>query len=375
MVLRVSGTMKPLTSDRDRVKYIRAKPWRVAVVRVSNIGDAVSATALINAVRQKHPYSEITLVTNTVAAELVKHHPNIDRIIVFDCDRRGGDRTIRQKFFTLLFEGWRLRRQIAGRFDVALMLEGPARMLAALFPARTVIGFGKSFQPNAFFLDRKIPNERAHPLKTFRFLHYQRLLSLVDGTRSPTALPSLSLSSTAQSKAARWLADQLAGARYVVLAPGATAVTRRWPASTFVELAELIEARTGLRTVVLGGRDELELRPDFAGSPSVVAIGEHSIEVSAAIVERASALVSNDSSLMHVAVAVGTPAVAVFGASDPEIAGYEPNRLVHVTTKLPCQPCLATSCRYGALPPCLTQVSAAQVYGALAPRIEAPPDG
>ena len=363
--------MNPLTSYRDRVNYIRTKPWRVAVVRISNIGDAVSATALINAVRQNHPYSEITLVTNTVAARLMSDHPNIDRIVVFDHDSRGGDRSIRQKLFTLLFEGWRLRRQIARRYDVAFILEGPARMLAALFPARMVIGFGKSLQPNAIFLDRKIPNERAHPLKTFRFLHYQRLLSLVDASSSPSAVPSLSVSSTARNEAARWLAKHLADARYIVLAPGATAATRRWPVATFVELAEMIEARAGLRTVVLGGRDELELRPDFAGSRSVVAIGDHSIDVSAAIVERASAVVSNDSALMHVAVAVGTPAVAIFGASDPEIAGYHPNKLVHVNTNFPCQPCLATTCRYGALPPCLTQVSATQVYGALALKIEA----
>lgn len=342
----------------------------MAVVRVSNIGDAVSATALINAIRANYPYCEITLFTNSVAARLLSDHPNIDRIVVFDRGPRSGDRSVAQKFFTFLFEGWRLRRQFTEPFDTAFMLEGPARALAAFFPARRVVGFAQPFRPNAFFLDQKIPNERAHPVKTFRFLHYQRLLSLIDATSWTEAWPSLRLSSDVRREAGQWIAAHLGSARYVVLAPGATERSRRWPAAAFARLAELVDRHTGVKTVVLGGRDELELAPAFAGSPSVLAIGEHSIELSAAIVERAAAVVSNDSSLMHVAVAMGTPAVTIFGSSDPEIAGYDSRKLIQVSAGLSCQPCLARTCQYASRPVCLEQVSASRVYGALAPSLE-----
>jgi heptosyltransferase-2 len=130
-------------------------------------------------------------------------------------------------------------------------------------------------------------------------------------------------------------ARNLAPDDYVVLAPGAQHWTKRWPPDRWADLAGLIR-RQGYQVVGLGLSHEAPLLPP---NVAVSAFG-HPLGVGIALCERARAVVAHDSGLMHVATAVRTPVVAIYGPTAPNL-GYAPYRAEArlVSNELPCRPC------------------------------------
>jgi heptosyltransferase II len=156
-----------------------------------------------------------------------------------------------------------------------------------------------------------------------------------DGQRVPPV--SLGLTDEDHAVAERWLAEARVRRGFVALAPGSIWGTKRWPG--FEELA----ARLG-SVVVVGGPDDRALGDAVAaagGAGSANAAGAMPLRASAALLARASVLVTNDSAPLHLATAVGTPIVAVFGPTVPAF-GFGPrgarDALLEVEG-LTCRPC------------------------------------
>ncbi len=161
------------------------------------------------------------------------------------------------------------------------------------------------------------------------------------------------------------------GAGRVILAPGATMPTRRWPAELFSRLARKLAA-DGFEVILLGGEADRELCARIvsgAGAPDVrsVAGGLSPLE-SLGLVRMSRAVIANDSAPVHMASAVGTPTVALFGPTLPAF-GFGPlspgSRVLEVEG-LPCRPCTVyggTICPVGTLA-CLTSIGVDEVYAA-----------
>jgi len=149
----------------------------------------------------------------------------------------------------------------------------------------------------------------------------------------------------------------------VVLVPGASRWTKRWPADRWRTLAEDL-AGQGWRVTGLGTAAE---RPLLEGTPAADAFGLP-LRTAVAVCRHASVVVTNDSGLMHVAAAVKTPVVAVFGPTSAE-AGFAPYRAraAIVQRSLPCRPCSAfgtATCPLGHHR-CMTEIAPADVLGAI----------
>ena len=130
----------------------------------------------------------------------------------------------------------------------------------------------------------------------------------------------------------------------IAIAPGTVWNTKRWPSDRFAALAEKLVTR-GARVVVVGGQDDSGLLTPYLSPGSIprvaVAAGHLTILQSAELIRRCRVLVCNDSAPMHLAVAVRTPVVALFGATIPEF-GFAPtgeHDIVLETKGLPCRPC------------------------------------
>jgi len=157
------------------------------------------------------------------------------------------------------------------------------------------------------------------------------------------------------------------GTSWVAMNVSARWPTKRWPAASFAEVADRVRQEGCGAVVMIGGPEE---RADAAAvngmmkTPAIDLAGATTVGILPALLSRASLLITNDSGPMHVAAAVGTPVVALFGPTSavrtgPYGAGHEV-----LTGKVPCRPCFSRTC-HNALPlECLRTVSPEQVLAA-----------
>jgi heptosyltransferase II len=296
------------------------------VIQTSFLGDTVLTTPLLAQLANRGP---VDVVTTPASAALLANHPAVRAVIVYD--KRGGDRGIRG----LLRLARRLR---TSRYDVALLAQGSWRsaVLALLAGIPSRIGFTSS--TGRWLYTKRVPyRDDLH--------HAARLLMLArPNGREP--LPEELRPTLAPGDAERSAVDALLaqhavqpGQPLVALAPGSVWATKRWP--YYPELAKLLASRA--RLVVIGsGADAPFAQAILAVDPSAIdATGRLSLLASAELIGRCGVVVTNDSAPLHLASAMGTPTVAIFG---PTVPGFgfgplSPRASVVGRDTLPCRPC------------------------------------
>lgn len=332
------------------------------------LGDAVLATGLLGGLaRLKHP-PLVDVCGNRVGLAVAGSHPVVRRAIPYE---RHGEHGSPGRFLALAHS---LRGE---RYDAHLVL--PPSFSAAAFawfvraPARAGFdGFGRRF----LLTYRAVRGRRGseHLLD-----EYRRLLGLL-GLDAPAAEPEVMVSPEAAARAAELLAGAgLAGRPYGVIAPGATyGPTKRWPAERFARVAEALGERHGLAFVLVGGPGDgatrALVREVSPGFELVDLTGRTDLSTLAAVLARAAVVVANDSGPLHLARAVGAPAVGIFGSTEPRWTGPRGGVAVVAADRPPCAPCFRRTCEIGFV--CLTRISAAEVVmaaeSALAARAPAP---
>ena len=296
------------------------------VIQTSFLGDTVLTTPLLVQLARR---GDVDVVTTPASATLLANHPAVRSIIVYD--KRGADRGL-PGFMSL---AKRLRNTT---YDVAYLAQGSFRSaalaLAAGIPSR--IGFDTS-TGRWLYTKRVTYREDLH--------HAARLLRLARPNGRPATQEELRPSlfpGDAEHRAVDALLashDLVPGAPFVVLAPGSVWATKRWP--YYAELATLLAP--DMRIVITGGAADTELaRAIVAAVPGAVdATGQLSLLASAEVIGRASVIVTNDSAPMHLASAMGTPTLAIFGPTVPAFGfgPLAPRSIVAGHEGLTCRPC------------------------------------
>jgi heptosyltransferase-2 len=296
------------------------------VIQTSFLGDTVLTTPLLAQLANRGP---VDVVTTPAAAALLANHPAVRTIIPYD--KRGGDRGLRGL--------WQLARRLREeRYAVAFLAQGSWRSaaLAALAGIPMRIGFSTS-AGRLLYTKRVAYRDDLH--------HAARLLMLArPNGREPTAAelrPSLAPSEKERAEVDVLLRSRgaRAGEQLVGLAPGSVWATKRWP--YYPELAQRLAPHA--RVVVLGSAADAPLAQAIVrASPSAIdATGQLSLLASAELVGRCGVLVTNDSAPMHLASAMGTPTVALFGPTVPDFGfgPLAPRASVVGHDALPCRPC------------------------------------
>lgn len=175
------------------------------------------------------------------------------------------------------------------------------------------------------------------------------------GAQPPDAAPRIAISLDARERAWRLLEARGArrGERFVALSPGAAfGPAKRWPAARFAELGARV-ASSGAGVVLVGSgadrpvTDEVARRIAAAAPAPIDLTGATDVPTLAAILSIASVAVANDSGPMHVAAAVGTPVVALFGSTNPDWTRPLNDRAVALRYPVPCSPCYRRECPIG----------------------------
>ena len=289
------------------------------VIQTAFLGDVVLTLPLLHRLAEAH--GPVDILTTPSARPLVAAHPAVREAIAYD--KRGRDRGLGG----LLGIGRALRARRYARVYLPHRSWRSAT-LALLAGAPERIGFHDS--PAAWSYTRRMRRGPGHETV--------RLLRLAGTGLSLPPVPWLAIAPADTARAEAWLEQRGVTRPFLVLAPGSAWGTKRW--GGFAALAE----RGSVPMVVVGGSEDALLGEAIAAAApgrAHNAAGVLSLGEAAAVIGRARALVTNDSAPLHLATAVGTPVVAVFGPTVPEFGfgPLGPQARVVQHRGLDCRPC------------------------------------
>jgi heptosyltransferase-2 len=302
------------------------------------IGDALMAQPLLARLREKHPGVRIEVLAPPWVAPVARRMPQADEVV--EADLRHG---------ALQFaERWRLGRRLKARaYDQAIVLPNTWKSALAPFFADIPVRSGYAGESrygllNLVYRERK----RREPMA----VHYARLAE-PPGTDPRLPLPFPSLIVDPEKVRATSARFGISG-RYTVFCPGAEyGPAKRWP--YFRELASKLDSQV----LLLGSASD---RRDAEQIPGKNLVGRTTLDEAIDLIAGAAAVVTNDSGLMHVAAATGTPQVALFGSSSPEHTAPLSSAARVLWLKIECSPCYARVCPLGHFR-CMKEISVAQV--------------
>ena len=306
------------------------------VIQTAFIGDTILTTPLIDELASRGP---VDVVATPVSAGLLQNNPSLRRVFVFD--KRGAQRGV-GGLWAMARTIRRHRAQHDADVDraVAYLAQSSTRSaaLAVLAGVHERIGFATS--PARSMYTKRVPYiENQH--------HAARLWGLAfpneaRGEPRPDKLrPRLYPGAAEKAAVNDLLRDHGVSGPFVALAPGSVWATKRWP--YYPELAQRVTQRVPI--VVIGGKDDQPQADAIAAvvAPDrfVSAVGRLSLLASAELIGRARALVSNDSSPTHMASAMGTPTITIFGPTVPDFGfgPLAPRSVVVGHATLDCRPC------------------------------------
>ncbi|WP_051092406.1 lipopolysaccharide heptosyltransferase II [Geopsychrobacter electrodiphilus] len=307
---------------------------RKIMVRVTNwVGDAVMGTVEMMALRSSFPDAEIVIVANPLVAELFSDHPACDRVLIHD--RKGLHRGVFGHMKMVLA----LRRE---QFDLAVLLQKAAGAALLAFLARIPRRMGFSSDGRKLLMTHTIPFDREiwamHRVQQYRALFAAFGIDGGDGR--------LCLGVTPGEQG--WAEGQLGGGNWLAINPGAAfGSAKRWVPERFAAVADRLCQQYGFSVVLTGGPAEIEIglaiEQAMSHKPQNL-IAKTSVRQLVAVIDRCGLMVSNDSGPMHVAAALGTPVVAIFGPTDHTKTHPWCDHYRVVRHPVDCAPCMLKVC-------------------------------
>jgi heptosyltransferase II len=309
----------------------------ILVVPYMWIGDFVRCHSVVKLLNARFPDRPVDVLSTTLCAPLTDYMPGLRRAIVVDLPR---SRIAVQNQLAL---ARRLKRE---NYGSALVM--PRTWKSALAPFLAAIPERTGFVGEMRFglLNDLRHGERRLP----RMVDRCAALALPPQAELPPAWPLPELK-VARAEIENWRRDQglaVDSRPVMVLAPGAVGPSKRWPASAYTTLARRLIAE-GFAVWVVGGPEEKSLAAEIIGETAARDLTGHDLRNAILALAAAAVAVSNDSGLLHVAAALGTPAIGIFGPTSPwHWAPLNPlAAIIESKSKVECRPCHKPVCRFG----------------------------
>ena len=336
----------------------------ILLIRFSSLGDLVLTTPIYRELRKVYPNSRLTLLTSEGFGRVLENNPHLDEIIYHHRKETRNDLEnlidqLRLQKFDLIYDihnslrsrwiGWQLKRHAPKPEHWLIEKRTLARELQIRF------GWGQ------FFNGKSQREQWLEPLRR----HHTGALST-----KTELFPSVADKNYVKA----WLnQNDLQDKPFVCIGASASFPLKCWPLKNFKQLIENI-IQSGISVVLVGTNGEIEteeLAEYFRGSQNVFcAAGIFTILQSAALLEMANAVIANDTSIVHLAEAMRTPSIALFGPTVKEF-GYAPmlaqSRLIETDLALHCRPCSRTgkgTCKNREQQICMYSISTQKVWDA-----------
>jgi heptosyltransferase-2 len=335
----------------------------ILIIAPNWIGDAVMTQPLLAALKEQYPDSQIDVLASTWVAPIYRACSEVNQVI--------------EAMFEHKQLQWGLRTQLAKqiaakKYQACFVL--PNSFKSALIPWLANIPFRIGYRGELRFglINLALDN----PSKVNRppmVEHYLALGQLLAEEQISTAIenitPKLNVSTAAkQAVQTKLITANINAAHLYVMCQGAEyGPTKRWPTNHFAELAQrLVASNPNKQIILLGSKGDHALAEEIhSQTHQDVRIhnwcGNTSLDEAIALIGLSKAIVSNDSGLMHIAAALKTPQVAIFGSSDPAHTPPLSDRAKVIWLNLPCSPCHKRTCPLGHLN-CLNDILPEQVF-------------
>ena len=332
---------------------------KILLIKLSAVGDVVHTIAVLNKLRRRYPTARLDWLVTSAIAELLRHHPAINNIIEFEREAWSTPWRL-TPFASYVRLAAKLR---ATAYDLVVDMHGQFRTaaltLATSAPAR--IGFDR---PRSSVWDaspRKFPEQaRKHawqgaregswlaythhiPVPTLdlhavdRYLNVGQILGL-DGEPADFSFP---IPRSAVSRVEALLAEH--GAEHgdiVIMAPGTVWETKHWGSDKFAEVARHFLSKDSAVVLIGSQRERVVCEEVVALAPGVIDLaGMTALSELAALIQRSTISITNDSGPMHLAVALDRPVISIFGPTDPVWIGPYRRGDAVLRADLECSPC------------------------------------
>ncbi|UCG14221.1 MAG: lipopolysaccharide heptosyltransferase I [Deltaproteobacteria bacterium] len=340
----------------------------ILIVKMSAIGDVIHTLPALNAIRNHYPHAHITWLVEEDASALVKGHPALDRVLVSK-RKRWVKGLLGRSAPDNARELYRFVKELRDtRYDLIIDFQGLIKsgVLIGLSRGARKVGFGRGMEHQEgsyLFLNERIP---AVDMDNHALLRSKMLLDAL-GIPSNDIEYNLPMHDEDRERVNRLLERhgiQNPGL-LVAINPVAKWATKLWGNSKFAELADGLVERYGAEVVFTGSQADRRGIQDIISimaRESVNLAGKTSLTVLAALFEKVDFLVSTDTGPMHMAAALETPVVALFGPTAPWRTGpFGPNHQV-VRVGMECSPCFKRQCESVV---CMEQLSVEQVFGGI----------
>jgi len=328
---------------------------KVLIVNVNWLGDTLFATPFIRAVRERYPDAYIAVLTHPRCYEILEGNPHINEIIMYD--EKKEHRSLLRRFSIISY----LRSK---NFDTAFILrKSLSRTLLLLF-SKIPNRIGYRSKRAGFLLTKRVEPSREKMHKVEYFL---RLLKAC-GIEAENKNYEIVISAKDMEKAEGILKDVGIGdKRFIALNAGGNWGPKRWPPENFAKLGDEISERLGLAIVLTGAEKDIELAERISGLMKrrpFILCGKTGLKSLGAVFKKAACVISNDSGPMHLAAAVKSPVVAIFGPTSPELTGPSGEGRYKILHKdIGCKiPCYDAECEDNR---CIRAVTVEEVLGAI----------
>jgi heptosyltransferase-2 len=322
----------------------------ILVIKPGAIGDLLQITPSIRELKRCMPDARITVMVGIEGTvPLFIHNPHVSEVLVYD--RKGLHKSV-TAFLRLL---WQV---VSTRYDLVVNFQ------------RSSIGtwlITMAALPRKVLVYHKTRTKRVHAVLD----HMETIRSLgIDIEHADLEL-ELHVSTEDEQTAERMIVESgLTGRPLIAINPGASSLIKCWPTHKFSKLIDRLQRELHAGVVVVGGAGERYLYDAIADGmeqPPLDLVGKTSLLTLGAILKRCVTLVSGDTGPLHLATAVGTRVIALFGAIDPERTG--PMGSGHVVvrhTDVPCVPCKARECINPVYLECMEKIEVDEVFDIVA---------
>jgi heptosyltransferase-2 len=338
----------------------------ILIIAPNWIGDAVMTQPLLAALKAQYPESNIDVLASTWVAPIYRACSEVNQVIEAKFEHKQLQWGLRKK----------LARELAAKkYQACFVL--PNSLKSAIIPWLANIpfrvGYRGEFRFGLINLSLDNPSKVNRPPMVEHYLALSQLLSEEQSVSIATNLvPKLNVSTAAkQSVQAKLLSANIEPANIYGMCPGAEyGPTKRWPTGHFADLAKRLVANSpNTQIILLGSKGDQALAQEITSQASQDNhihnwCGGTSLDEAIALIGMCKAVVSNDSGLMHIAAALKTPQVAIFGSSDPAHTPPLSDKAKVIWLHLPCSPCHKRECPLGHLK-CLNDILPEQVFATL----------
>jgi heptosyltransferase I len=315
---------------------------RILIIKMSSIGDVVHALPALATLRNRYPKADIAWVVEEKSYDILVNNLYLNQVILFD----------RKKIVKLFksghwLQGWtelrKLRKKLTSpRFDISIDLQGLARSAIIVFLARAKqrIGcYGMRELSNLFSTPPKSGNPNAHAVDR----SLQVIQSLDKNIETILEFPIAIAEPEIRFADEFWNQNQVSDSDTIIgINLGASHPLKLWPQDKFIALIDQLQQENKFRVILFGASADTAFADRICialKTQPINAVGKTTLRQLAVLAKRCAVFVSGDTGSLHIAAAVGTPVVALFGPDDPNKTGPYTDKKIIIWKELECSPC------------------------------------